>query len=476
MKFKEKSRINNKKEVNNLSENWRGKKIAIIGFGIEGKETFDFLRVKGATVTIFDKLSKKELEKRYGYDDLSKTGATFVFGDDYLQKLKGFDIIIRTPFMRPDQKEVKKAVENGALLMSQIGIFLESCPCPVIGVTGTKGKGTTSTLIYKMLKESGKDAFLGGNIGLPALSFLNKLKKSSIVVLELSSFQLMDLTKSPNTAVVLNVTREHLDWHRSVKEYRDAKKPIVSFQKKTDYAIANGEYKISREHIRLSKGKKLFFSKDKLAQDGCFVENEKIMLKIGGNKIEIMDVSDVKLRGRHNLENITAATLAAYLNGSNLDVIRKVIRNFKGLEHRLELVGKADGVLYYNDSFSTVPETAIAAVNSFTEPLILIAGGSYKGSDYRDIGNVIRKSNVKSLILIGDMASEIETAVRSAKGGKMPKIINGAKNMKEILKIAKREAVSGDVVLLSPACASFGMFKNYKERGNQFKEGVRKLR
>ncbi|PIZ00344.1 UDP-N-acetylmuramoyl-L-alanine--D-glutamate ligase [bacterium (Candidatus Howlettbacteria) CG_4_10_14_0_8_um_filter_40_9] len=454
---------------------FEGKKVAIIGFGIEGKATFDFLKNKGASITIFDKLSKKELENRYGYDDLSKTRATFVFGDDYLKKLKGFDIIIRTPFMRPDQKEIKKAVKNGAQLINQIGIFLDLCPCPVIGVTGTKGKGTTSTLIYEILKKSGKDVYLGGNIGLPAISFLKKLKKSSIVILELSSFQLMDITKSPNTAVVLNVTREHLDWHRSVKEYRDAKKPIVSFQKKSDYAIANGEYKISREYVRLSKGKKLFFSKDRSNQDGCFVENEKIVLKLGSNKIKITDVLEVKLRGKHNLENVTAAVLAAYLNGANIDSIRKVIKGFKGLEHRLELVRVVNSVLYYNDSFSTVPETAIAAINSFTEPLILIAGGSYKGSDYRDLGKAIRNNNVKLLILIGDMASEIEIAVRSAKGSEMPKIIKGIKNMKEIMKIARSEAKAGDVVLLSPACASFGMFKNYKERGNQFKEEVGRL-
>lgn len=452
---------------------FEGKKIAILGFGIEGKATYDFLKDKGASITVFDELEKKDLEKRYGYKDLSELNAQFILGKGYLKKLNGYDIIIRTPFLRPDQKELKEAVENGALLTSQTQIFLELCPCSTVGVTGTKGKGTTSTLIYEMLKKSGRDAYLGGNIGLPTLSFLGRLKKDSIVVLELSSFQLIDLRKSPNTAVILNVTSEHLDWHRSVEEYRDAKKSIVSYQKTGDFALANAEYEGSLKLSEYSDGKKLYFGKADFKKEGCFVENEAIVLKLSGREDKVLDVSKVLLRGRHNLENITAAVLAAYLNGVNLDVIRKVIKSFKGLEHRLELVGNVKGVLYYNDSFSTVPETSIAAIKSFNEPLILIAGGSYKGSDYKELGQVIRKSNVKILVLIGKMAGEIEKSVLSANDGQALKIIKGAKTMKEILRYAKKEAAAGDVVLLSPACASFDMFKNYKERGNQFKEGVR---
>lgn len=454
---------------------FKAKKVAIVGFGLEGKATFDYIKNQGAKITIFDVLSKGGLEKRYGYKDLSKINADFVFGRDYLKKLKGYDIIIRTPFARPFKREFKEEKKRGAIVTTQIKMFFDLCPCPIIGVTGTKGKGTTSTLIYKMLKKSGKDAYLGGNIGFPAVSFLHKLKKSSIVVLELSSFQLMDLKKSPYTAVVLMTTKEHLDWHESVKEYVEAKKNIVRFQKKNDIAIISDEYKSSREFAKFTKGEKYFFSKKAIKTNGCYVDGNKIMIKIGKRKIEVANIEDIALLGGHNMENVNAAILASYINGAKIEDIRKAIKTFRGLEHRLQIVKKINGVKYINDSFSTTPETAIAAIRSFDEPEILIAGGSYKGSDYNELGKEIIKNNVKAVILIGEMAGEIEKAMKKVKGGKLPKIIKDLKTMKDIVKAANKEASKGDVVLLSPGCASFGMFKDYKDRGKQFEKEVKKL-
>jgi UDP-N-acetylmuramoylalanine--D-glutamate ligase len=322
------------------------------------------------------------------------------------------------------------------------------------------------------LKAEGQDVYLGGNVGVPAIDFLEKLTVNSLVILELSSFQLQVLTKSPHFAVVLNITSEHLDYHKDTAEYREAKANIVRHQTESDYAVINGDYEVSKGFAKLTPANKYFFSRDHKVE-GCYVdEKDRIVLNVEGENVIIAASSDLKLRGRHNLENVTAASLTAYLAGAKPETISKVVRNFPGLEHRLELVREVNGVKYYNDSFSTVPETAMAALDSFTEPIILIAGGSSKKSDYHELGKKIVSSNIKTLILIGDTAEEIMATIPEEFKGE---IILGLTTMPGIVAEATKRAVAGDVVLLSPASASFGLFENYKDRGEQFGAAVQKL-
>lgn len=403
-------------------------KTAILGFGIEGQDLKKYLEKKGKTVDILD----QKLDK------------------DYLSNLSKYDLIYRSPGVYRFLPEIVEAEKKGAEISSAINVFFEKCPGKVIGVTGTKGKGTTSTLIYSILINAGKDVYLAGNIGTSYLSILPKLNKDSIVIMELSSFQLIDLKRSPDIAVILNITSDHMDWHKSQEEYLEAKKNIVKNQGKDDYAVINEEYESSKSFAKETKAKVVFFSKGNLEKE--FRE-------------------DLKLRGAHNLENIAASVAAARVLDIDDDIIEKTVKEFKGLEHRLELIGEAGGVKFYNDSFATGPQPTIAAINSFDEDITLILGGSDKGLDYSELQKEIQsKKNVKNLILIGDIGEKIGGSI---KGKNIIKL--GKTSMKTIVKKAYKATKKGGVVIFSPAAASFDMFENYKDRGNQFKENVRKL-
>jgi len=348
---------------------------------------------------------------------------------------------------------IKKAETSGAVITSATKLFFDLCPCPIIGVTGTKGKGTTVSLISAILNQAGKKTYVAGNIGKPMLKLLPKLKPTDWVCLELSSFQLQDLTVNPRIAVVLNITSEHLDIHENTHEYRQAKTNIIKYQTSADHAVINADYSVTKKLAEITKAKLHWFSRDQL--------------KINKKK--------VLLRGEHNLENIVAAIAVSQIVGVPPDTINQAVYSFKGLEHRLELVKTIKDVSYYNDSFSSTPETAIAALNSFTEPIIAILGGSDKGSDFTQLGQVINHhQNLKAIILIGDMADNIQAAIDKA-GGFKGKLIRHLKDMPSIVNQATQLAQPGDVVVLTPACASFDMFKNYKHRGNQFKLQVTQL-
>lgn len=433
-----------------ISEKYKGKKIVILGFGIEGQATFEHLKKRGIKAGILDRKDDPE----------------------YLNKLECYDVVFKTPGISPLLPEIVAAKNNGVVFTSQIEEFFEYCPGKIIGVTGTKGKGTTSALIYEILRASGQDVYLGGNIGVPAIEFLDRVRSDSWVVLELSSFQLQVLSRSPHIAVVLNITSEHLDYHKDTAEYREAKSNIVSHQVESDFAVINDDYEVPRGFAKFTPATKYFFSRDHKVEGSYVDKNDHILLNVEGEQASIAGFEDLKLRGRHNLENITAAALTAYLAGATPEVISTIVKAFPGLEHRLELVSEISGVKYYNDSFSTVPETAIAALDSFTEPIVLIAGGSSKKSDFTELGPKIATANVKAIILIGDTAEEIKGNIPSDFKGQ---IVMGLTGMAEIVDVAASLAGDGDVVLLSPACASFGLFENYKDRGDQFKVAVQKL-
>ena len=450
-------------------EKFISQKVAVLGFGLEGKDLCRFLLSQKAQITVFDQ--ETDLVKDQDYQKFQKQGVEFKLGKDCLSTLpnEGFAFIFRSPGFSPLRPEIKKAKESGAQISSATKLFFELCPGKIIGVTGTKGKGTTATLISEILKADQKEVFLTGNVGSPMLSLLSQIKKETWIVLELSSFQLMDLGQSPHIAVVLFITSEHLDYHQDTNEYIQAKANLVKYQKSTDLAVLNADNKVSASFADLTPARIYNFSRCNKV-NGAYVQNRQLYLlaeKLGS-------VDDLQILGEHNWDNVCAAISAAHLAGASLGSIKKTIFSFKGLEHRLEFVREINGVSFYNDSFSTTPETTIAAIASFKKPLVLIAGGSDKGSDYTHLGEKISQSAVKTLILIGLMADKIRQAV--LKAGFQGKIIfRPSEKMEEIVKLAFEKAKPQGLVLLSPACASFDLFANYKDRGEQFKKTIQEL-
>jgi len=451
-------------------------KIGILGLGEENIALIKYFASIGVTnLTICDGKNKDSLKSYLDQIKDVKFGSNF--GPDYLDNLDQFDIVFRTPGIWFLAKEIQDALHHGVEISSQTKLFFELCPCPIIGVTGTKGKGTTSTLIYEMLKQdnrvkdlkSERNVYLGGNIGNAPIEFIDKLTKNDIVVLELSSFQLQDLEKSPHVGVVLNIANDHLDKHVNRDEYVEAKTSIVSHQKEEDFAVINADYLTSIEFAAMTKAQVFWFSRTKKVDLGVWVRDKKeIVLSTKNGEEKIIFTKDILLRGEHNWENISAAACAAHLAGVSLSAITSSIQNFAGLEHRLEFVVEKNNVRYYNDSFSTNPDTTIAAIKSFTEPIVLIVGGSEKNSDYKELGQAIDESNVKTVIAIGVTGPRIVSEINNPN----IEIISHCKNIDEVVDMAKLKAVAGDVVVFSPASASFDWFANYKERGKIFKNIV----
>lgn len=445
----------------------KNKRIAILGFGMEGKDLANILPMSVDSITVLDKKSETEID----FSDTDKQRIRIICGEDYLKSgLTEFDIIFRSPGVYKHLPEIIEAEKSGVLISSATKLFFDLCPAKIIGVTGTKGKGTTSTLIYQILKESKFDVYLAGNIGSPMLSLIPKLTSTSWVVLELSSFQLIDLTTSPYLSVVLNITTDHLDWHRDRDEYIKSKANIVKHQLKSDYAVINADYKDSKNFQKLTKAQKYYISSKKKVS-GVYIEKKQIWLNIESNKENLGNVDDLLLKGAHNWENVNAAICSSYLAGASTQSIRKIIYSFKGLEHRLELVKIIKGVTFYNDSFSTNPQTTIAAVKSFREPMTLILGGFEKKLNYDEMAKVISKSNVVNIILIGDIAQKIKKSLlKSDYRGEISEL--GYSSMETIVQKSYQITPKDGVVIFSPASSSFDMFKDYKERGGKFKESV----
>jgi UDP-N-acetylmuramoylalanine--D-glutamate ligase len=431
-----------------------GMNIAIVGFNTEGQATYDFLKQQGHVLTICDRDS----------NILVPEGAASVLGDSYLDDLDRFDMIIRTAGM-PPRVILEKNPEVAHKISTHINEFFKACPTKnIIGVTGTKGKGTTSTLIYKILQAAGKDVQLGGNIGVPPLSFIDKLNAESWVVLELSSFQLIDVQFSPHIAVCLMVVPEHLDWHASMDEYVKAKSQLFAHQTSEDIAIFYSQNDLSRQIAGHSPGQKLPYFTD----PGATIDN-------GSIKIDNQDIcrtDELQLLGAHNWQNVCAAVTAVWQVTQDIEAMRTVLKSFTGLPHRLEFVRELDGVQYYDDSFGTTPETAIVAMQSFEQPKVLILGGSDKGASYDELAKAVATGNVRKVLLIGDQAGRIQSALEAVG---FTDFIPGGGDMPTIARNAREAAQPGDVVLLSTACASFDMFKHYQDRGEQFSAAVRAL-
>jgi len=451
--------------------------VAVLGFAQEGRATVTYLVKHGVLPVIFDEKPWEEWQA----DDqeyIKSLKLNFIFGPACLSELAGFDVAFRSPGIKAFHPSLVAWQKKGLSILSQTKWFFQHCPAKIIGVTGTKGKGTTSSLIFQMLdtQKDHKQLFLTGNIGeTQPFEILDILTEKDWVVFELSSFQLQDLTVSPHIGVCLMTTSEHLDYHADLEEYLAAKEPISKFQNNNDFAIYNIDFLASRYIGSLGGGKKIEISTNNQVNHGCFVAGNRILSKGFTGANHFFNLDRIQLRGSHNLQNIAAAIAAALCAGAEPSSIQKIIEEFKGLNHRLELVGQKNGVIFYNDSFSTTPETAIAAIEAFHEPKILILGGAIKGSDFSELAKaIVRKEDIKAIVLIGQEAENIQLAI-SAAGEFSGALLKGAKNMKEIIEQAVSLSAPGDVVVLSPACASFDMFKNYKDRGEKFKSEVMKL-
>jgi len=426
-------------------QDWEKKKILILGFGREGKDNLFFLRkiFPEKVIGVADQ-NKKVKNKR-----IKKI--KWHLGKEYLKSLKKYDIIIKSPGIR--NEIILPHLKKGALLSSQTEIFFNCYPGKIIGITGTKGKGTVSSLIFQILKRAKKNAFLGGNIEKPVLKYLFSAKKSDLFVYELSSHQLVNLNKSPSIAVFLNLFPAHLDFFKDFNSYKKAKEHICRWQKKEDYIIYNSKDPIVREIVKKSKAKKIAFDKK---------------LK---NFLKFLNPRKIKLKGYFNLLNISAAICVAEIFGIKKEIIKKAIENFKGLPHRLEYVGNFKGIDFYNDSQATVPEATIAAIETFKDDLFtLIAGGYDAGVDYKKLAQKIVKNKIKVLILFRPTGEKIAKEIKNKIS---PKIIF-VENMSDAVKLSFSLTPKNKVCLLSPASPSFGLFKNYKERGESFKKLVKK--
>lgn len=451
----------------------KGKKVAIIGLGVSNIPLLDYLYKLSAQVSIFDKREKDALDKQ-AQNKIEQYNFTLYSGKNSLEFLKGFDIIFRSPSCRPDTPEVAQEVERGAILTSEIEMLMHTCPGMVIGITGSDGKTTTTNLIYQILKEKGYNCYLGGNVGIPLFTKVGEMLPEDIVVLELSSFQLMNMQISPHISVITNISPNHLDIHKSYEEYIDAKKNIFKYQNENDILVLNYDNEITKNMKPEAKGKVIYFSKSVKLENGIIYDNGIIKSCQDNIRRHIINIEDVILRGMHNYENICTA-IAATSSLVEPEIQIQAIKKFKGVEHRIEFVREINGVKWYNDSIGTSPTRTIAGLNAFDEKIVLIAGGYDKHLDYTPIAKPIIE-NVSSLILMGATANKIEEAVKKeliAQNKQMP--IYHCNTLKETVQKANEIAKPSEIVLFSPASASFDLFKNFEDRGNQFKELVKEI-
>ncbi len=457
-------------EFNKFLEN---RKVAVIGLGVSNLPLIDYLHDKKAKVTVFDQRTIDDIPKET-MDKITSYAFEFSLGQYYLEKLKGFELIFRSPSCLPTVPELVEAEKNGAIVTSEVELVLKMTPSKVIGITGSDGKTTTTTLIHEILKHAGYNCFLGGNIGTPLFTQIEKMTPEDIVVLELSSFQLMGMEISPDISVITNISPNHLNIHKDYEEYIAAKKNIFKYQNENGILVINYDNEITKTFNSETKGKVIYFSSKTKLDDGFIVDDNIIKQSQAGIRKHILNVKDIKLRGVHNFENICTA-LAATHTLVDTDIAYEAIKDFQGVEHRLELIREIDGVKWYNDSVSSSPTRTMAGLNSYNEEIVLIAGGYDKNLDYTPIAKPIVE-RVKTLILLGQTSGKIYEAVKTELE-KQNKNLNiyMCDSLEETVNKARKYAKPGQIVLFSPASASFDMFKNFADRGEQFKNLVNKI-
>lgn len=454
----------------------QGKKVAFIGAGVSHKRCIEQFVELGAQVTLCDQ--KKSLEDFGAYaDTLRRLHVRLSLGEHYTDGFAGQDIIMRTPGYEYYKPELQAALQAGTKVTSEVELFFELCPCEIVAVTGSDGKTTTTTLISKMFEAAGRKVFLGGNIGAALLPQLADVTPEAVAVVELSSFQLISMRVSPKVAVVTNVTPNHLDHHKDMQEYIDAKRNILLWQVPPCRAVLGFENEISRGMQKDCKGEQVWFTRLHETDKGAFLRESDDTLCYAENGVvtPILPRAEVKLRGLHNVENLLAA-IAAVWGRVPVEAMRQVGSTFTGVEHRIEPVRTLDGVTYYNDSIASSPTRTIAGLRSFNQKIILIAGGYDKKIPYEPLAPEIL-AHVKTLVLMGATGPRIEAAVRGCEGfDESALTILHADSMKHAVELARGAAQPGDVVSLSPASASFDLYPNFEVRGRDYKNIVNNLK
>ena len=454
----------------------KGKKVAFIGAGVSHKRCIKQFVELGAQVTLCDQ--KKSLEDFGAYaDTLRRLHVRLSLGEHYTDGFAGQDIIMRTPGYEYYKPELQAALQAGTKVTSEVELFFELCPCEIVAVTGSDGKTTTTTLISKMFEAAGRKVFLGGNIGAALLPQLADVTPEAVAVVELSSFQLISMRVSPKVAVVTNVTPNHLDHHKDMQEYIDAKRNILLWQVPPCRAVLGFENEISRGMQKDCKGEQVWFTRLHDTDKGAFLRESDDTLCYAENGVvtPILPRAEVKLRGLHNVENLLAA-IAAVWGRVPVEAMRQVGSTFTGVEHRIEPVRTLDGVTYYNDSIASSPTRTIAGLRSFNQKIILIAGGYDKKIPYEPLAPEIL-AHVKTLVLMGATGPRIEAAVRGCAGfDESALTILHADSMQHAVELARGAAQPGDVVSLSPASASFDLYPNFEVRGRDYKNIVNNLK
>lgn len=449
-----------------------GKRVTVIGAGVSNRPLIGLLAEAGVCLTVCDKASPEALGDFYTAN--AAKGVRFAVGEGYMDAIDG-DIIFRTPGMHPNHPALRAAAERGALITSEMELFLSLCPCRVFAVTGSDGKTTTTTLIARLLENAGYTVWLGGNIGRPLLSDVDKMKPSDTVVLELSSFQLHSMKCAPDVALITNISPNHLDVHPSYQDYIDAKKQVYRGQSADARLVLNLDNEVTASCAPEAKGTVSWFSRNQTVSDGAYLRGDgMICLAVHGESTDILPASELRIPGVHNIENMMAA-FAAVSGYVDAETMRQTARMFTGVAHRLEKIRVLRDVTYINDSIASSPNRTIAGLSCFAEKVILIAGGKDKGISYDAIGPAICR-HVKKLFLTGMTAGVIRDAVEKAPeyriGAPEIHMIDG---FDDAIRAASAAAEAGDTVLLSPASTSFDRFKNFEERGDRFRRVVEEL-
>lgn len=458
----------------------RQRRIAAVGLGISNMSVVEFLRSVGCDVVALDRSSADQLGKGK-LARLEALGVEYHLGDSYLEDLDKYDEIFISPGVSPHIPEIQQAVRRGASINGEINLFLRVCGSPVVGITGSAGKTTTASLVASVINHSGRKCILAGNIGAEILSRLDSIDDDAVVVLELSSFQLQVVDSSPWIGAILNLAPNHLDHHKSLDEYYRAKENIIRFQTQEDYAVLNCDDPRTRSLAGEFGGMPRLYGLQPMDSDGAYLVGDDLVYRSGDTTELVCKRSDIPLLGEHNLSNCLAAILMGRICGVCAERIREAIRSFRGVEHRLELLCHWHGIAFYNDSIATSPDRTIAAIRAIDGPVVLIAGGYDKNLDYDELGRVIVRE-VRSLVLVGQASAKIrrsvEKAVQEHESSNREvtlRSVHQASSFDEAVELAVSQAKAGDAVLLSPACASFDMFKSYKDRGDAFRRLVDKL-
>lgn len=462
------------KRIENFFKSMNGKKIAFCGIGTSNLPLIELFIKYGASVTACDRRTREQLGD--SADVAQKAGAKLSLGDDYLKNLD-VDIVFRTPGMRYYMDELVEMRNRGVVVTSEMEVFFDLCPCKIYAITGSDGKTTTTSIIAQMLQTQGKTVHLGGNIGKPLLPEIESIGYDDAAVVELSSFQLISMRKGPDVAVVTNLAPNHLDIHKDMQEYIDAKKNLVIHQGAFSRVVLNKDNEITNGFEPECRGRVLKFSRKSQLNNGAYLdENNNIVFADNGKKTVVMNIADIKIPGMHNVENYMAA-ISAVWGEVSVENIVNVAKTFAGVEHRAEFVREFEGVKYYNDSIASSPtRTALGTLSLYDFKIILIAGGYDKKIPYDGLGPVIC-DKVKYLILMGATAPKIKAAVLNADNYSdgNPTIIE-VSNMEEAVAKAREVAKPGDLVSMSPASASFDLYKNFDQRGKHFKSIVNGLK